>query len=153
MGSLLVRFIEAHGPCIRGVAGRPWSEVTFVPSSRDDREPHPLQTAMERAGGDTVRTLCRGAEPLDWMRASDDGYRPTLDVAGMALLLIDDVFDSGARLQSAASALQLAGADVVAAVPVARVIDPEGGPARDLLARAGAVRFDFGTCGLEQLAG
>jgi hypothetical protein len=155
VGSLLAGFAALHGPCIRRAAGRRWSDVTFVPSSRDDeREPHPLLTAAGRVGLRMAQTLCRGPGPLDAMTASDDGYRVVSEVEGRALLLVEDVFDSGARLQSAASALQLAGADVVAAVTVTRVVDPERGTAvQDLLARATAAEFDFGECCLEHLDG
>jgi adenine/guanine phosphoribosyltransferase-like PRPP-binding protein len=44
-------------------------------------------------------------------------------VAGLRVLLIDDTFTSGANVHSAAPALTTAGAGVVAAVPVGRVID------------------------------
>jgi hypothetical protein len=43
----------------------------------------------------------------------------------MRILLIDDTFTSGARLQSAASALALAGATVVAAFTLGRFIRPD----------------------------
>ena len=43
--------------------------------------------------------------------------------AGLDVLLVDDTFTTGARIQSAASALASAGARVVAAVPIGRVVD------------------------------
>ncbi len=79
--------------------------------------------------------------------ASDEGYRVTQSVCGKSILLIDDTFTTGARLQSAASALQLAGADVVAAVVIGRVINPEFSGA--LWERVSKMPFSFETCCLE----
>jgi predicted amidophosphoribosyltransferase len=153
VAAVLARFLATHGRCIRRVAGCSWSAVTVVPSSSDRPGLHPLETALGRLGWrePMLRPLCRGPGQLADGRASDDGYRVTMDVSGMELLLVDDVMASGARLQSAASALQLAGATVVAAVPVARSLDPDRGdePVRELLARAGASPFDFAECCLE----
>jgi hypothetical protein len=152
VASLLMRFVADHRLCIRRVARRPWSEITLVPSSKDDTQQHPLETALENMGLKTVRTLCRGPGPLGPMVASDDGYRPATKVAGKALLLVDDTYNTGARMHSAASALQLAGADVVAAVPVGRLLDPEQKELTEgFMARARAKPFSFRECCLEQV--
>jgi predicted amidophosphoribosyltransferase len=157
VASLLARFLATHGRCIERAAGGSWSAVVVVPSSADRPGPHPLETALGRLGWrePLIRPLCRGPGRLGRGMASDDGYRVTGDVSGRALLLVDDVLASGARLQSAASALQLAGAAVVAAVPVARSLDPlsPGEPVGELLARAGASPFDFDECCLEDDGG
>jgi hypothetical protein len=63
------------------------------------------------------------------------------------LLLLDDTFTTGARLQSAASALQLAGARMAGAVVVDRFVNPEY--CALLLKRARARPYDFGRCCLE----
>ena len=47
------------------------------------------------------------------------------NVAGKRFLLVDDVYTTGARSQSAASALQLAGGLVVAIVVIGRRINVE----------------------------
>lgn len=74
-----------------------------------------------------------------------------MDVVGTAFLLVDDTLTSSARLQSAASALQLAGADVVAAVTVGRYLNPERSQTDlQLLARARAAPFRFDECCLER---
>ena len=66
------------------------------------------------------------------------------------MILVDDTFTSGARIQSAASALALAGANVVAAVTIGRVINPRFNDATaELWADARGTRFDFDVCCLE----
>ena len=59
------------------------------------------------------------------------------------MLLVDNTFTSGARGQSAASALQLAGAHVA----VGRYVRPDYSPATQAFwDDARATRFDFETC-------
>jgi hypothetical protein len=66
------------------------------------------------------------------------------------VLLVDDTFTSGARLQSAASALALGGATVVAGVVVGRFCNPGFNDAtQQLWDDASERRFSFDTCCLE----
>jgi adenine/guanine phosphoribosyltransferase-like PRPP-binding protein len=82
--------------------------------------------------------------------ASDGGFVAHTDVRGARVLVVDDTFTTGARAQSAASALQLAGARVVAIVPIGRVIDPNHGEhAQAYWTRRVGATFDFGRCCLE----
>lgn len=83
------------------------------------------------------------------MAADETAFEVTADVTGKAFLLVDDILNTGAHLQSAASALQFAGADVMAAVPVAHLLDPGQKGDAALLARAQAEPFDFDVCALE----
>ena len=69
--------------------------------------------------------LERGSTAIDHRRASNTGYVAKRQMKGERVLLIDDTFTSGARAQSAASTLALAGAKVAAIVVVGRVFDPE----------------------------
>jgi adenine/guanine phosphoribosyltransferase-like PRPP-binding protein len=94
-------------------------------------------------------TLLRGSGPMAHNLASDDGFVVRRDVRGARVLVVDDTFTTGARAQSAASALQMAGARVIAIVPVGRVIDPDRGRALAPWTRRSHQRFDFGRCCLE----
>jgi hypothetical protein len=124
--SLLSYFLTTHWDCIEQAVGGAWDVITTVPSSRDRDGEHPLVTAIDRVSlRDQYEPLLqRGSVAIDHLRASDDGYRVKRPLDGERILLVDDTFTSGARAQSAASRLALDGGDVVAIVPIGRVIDP-----------------------------
>lgn len=127
VAALLLRFLSRHGDCICAAASSGWGVLTTVPSSRERGGTHPLEQAIQMAPAlrDRHERLLRpGQGGLDHNRASDQGFEVARDVEAERILLVDDTFTSGARIQSAASALQLAGATVVAGVIVGRVIDP-----------------------------
>ncbi|TMK48013.1 MAG: hypothetical protein E6G66_10625 [Actinobacteria bacterium] len=50
------------------------------------------------------------------------------DVGGLDLVVVDDTFTTGASVQSAVSALRLAGARVIAVVVIGRVVNPDANP-------------------------
>jgi len=71
----------------------------------------------------------------------------TANVRDRQVLLIDDTFTSGAGVQSAASALRMAGAIVPAAVVIGRYIDPDfNQPSRELWNLAHERSFSFERC-------
>ncbi len=94
--------------------------------------------------------LMPGSGRVEHNRARDDGFRVTRSVAGERLLLIDDVMTSGSALQSAASALYIAGASVIASIPIGRFVNPDFND--DTRAMWDAVvpgAFSFASCCLE----
>jgi predicted amidophosphoribosyltransferase len=153
VAALLWRFLAEHGEHIADAAGRPWDLITSVPSTQPRAGGHPLEAALRlarRLAEQYEPTLERGGGPLGHNQASDTGYRVTGNVAGSEILLVDDTFTSGARVQSAASTLALAGANVLAAVPIGRVINPRYNDEAKVLWDAARSRpFDFSRCCLE----
>jgi len=146
-------FLSRHGGCIRTAAGRSWDALTVVPSSSGRAGPHPLiQTLrlIERWDQGVVETMRTGATRIGHNQADDGGFEVIADVGGRSMLLVDDTLTSSARLQSAASALTLAGADVVAGVVVGRVINPDfNQAAKELWERYSRMPFSFDSCCLE----
>ena len=143
--SLLARFLFDHADCLRSCRAGGWDFVTTVPST-SRRGSHPLADALRMVpwlAAQHQETLVRGPGAMDHNLAGDDGFVVRLDVRGARVLVVDDTYTTGARAQSAASALQLVGARVIAIVPVGRVIDPVRG------AHESRQRFDFGRCCLE----
>lgn len=149
IAALFERFLVTHRDCIEGQAGRQWDTITIVPSSKQRPGTHPLETAIRRSPWITDqyrRLLDPGTSPLDHNQMSDTGFAPTEDVSGGAILLLDDTFTTGARAQSAASALLTGGATVIAIVPAARYMNPEWEPSADYLKKAKALTYTFEYC-------
>jgi predicted amidophosphoribosyltransferase len=157
VSAILTRFLARHRRCIRDAAAADWNCITIVPSSAGRSGAHPLEGVIQMSSwlNDQYRPLLQaGSESAQHIRASDHAYVATDDVNGLSVLLLDDTFTSGARAQSAASALGRAGAQVIAMVPVGRVINPEfSAEAAALLTRARSQPFDFNRCCVHLEAG
>jgi phosphoribosylpyrophosphate synthetase len=128
VAGLLGRFIALHGDCIARAAGERWDAVVTVPSGHGRGGPHPLEDAVRLVvplKNELVPALEPGPSPVEHNEARDDGFTVNRDVTDLRVLLIDDVMTSGSALQSAASALQIAGARVVAAAPIGRYVKPD----------------------------
>jgi hypothetical protein len=152
--AILGYFLQLHSDCISEAAGGPWDLITSVPSSTEREGEHPLVRAIKLLPDirdEYVPLLRRGEQPMTHVLASDEGFEPIRELDGERIVLIDDTFTSGARAQSAASALNNAGATVAAIVPIGRVITPSFGPhVEQYWKRQGASVFDFDVCCLCQ---
>lgn len=148
VAALFTRFLDNHDDC---VAPDGWDAITPVPSTQQRAGVHPLRRALgisPRYGEQVEDLLAAGAARITHNRADDDGFRVTGDVQGRRVLLADDMFTSGARIQSAASALTLRGATVVGGIVIGRRYYTDGRHAVVLAeARRGAYRFN--SCALD----
>lgn len=158
LAATLARFHRAHRTCLTRVAGGEFTLVTTVPGTRPERPVeafHPMPRVVGMVGdlmglhrpvllpGDSGSALGRLAR-----RESDErAFHVIGGVGGARVLLVDDLFVSGARVQSAAAALFRAGATAVVALVVARLVDPASTTTgARIWARASAERFDFERC-------
>jgi predicted amidophosphoribosyltransferase len=153
MAALYARFLHRHRPHIVEAAGEDWEVITIVPSSGQREGPHPLEITLglsKYLKPQYKGLLKKGTATISHNKADNEGYDTTEDVTEKRVLLIDDTFTTGARVQSAASALALGGATVVAAVVAARIISPDfSDESRELWEQAGEEPFSFDTCCLE----
>jgi hypothetical protein len=137
--SLFDDFFAAHAACL--AAGGP---VGQVPGLSGD--------VRARFGGcwcDDV--LRRGPGRLGHMRPARDGFavppERRAEVQGRHVLVLDDTYVSGARAQSAAGALRLAGAVSVQIVAAGRVLRPDLVPGHaDFLRRHAAASTPEPAC-------
>ena len=130
VAALVERFFVAHSDYLESRFGV-WDAACIVPST--EREPpHPLERALvhhsARACGRLETLLRRGSAEIAHRRPNRHAFEPVGRVAGRRVLLLDDVLTTGARCQSAATALTAAGADVVLIVVVARRVNPDWRP-------------------------
>lgn len=123
--ALLGRFLQEHRHCLGE-----WDVLTTVPSGSGREGLHPLSRAIAMLGEfrrQLVHVLEPGRIPEGdrHLNAADDRFRVRTSVDGTHALLVDDMFTTGAAVQSAASALQLAGAQAIAAVVLGRYVKPD----------------------------
>lgn len=148
VAALVERFFIQHSASLACSPG-PWDTVCVVPST--DREPpHPLVRSLTDHGADSCGPLepllQRGPERPAHRRPSRQAFKTMTRMTGRRVLLLDDVFTTGARSQSAAYALEDAGAAVPAIVVIARRINPGWRPeVADWWERQFAAPFSWST--------
>ncbi|NUW41304.1 phosphoribosyltransferase [Nonomuraea rhodomycinica] len=154
LAATLARFHRAHLRCLTRAAGGPFTLVTTVPGAGADRPveafdllPRVVQWVSALRGRHRPVLMPggdRAAEAALTRHIPDERAFHVLGrLDGERVLLLDELFVTGARVQSAASALYRAGAEEVVALVVARLADPW---ADTRLADAWARPYDFGRC-------
>lgn len=121
--SVLGRFLEHNSEWLQQI--RP--DLTIVVPSTLRPPPHPLAVLLQRTGASPAEisfALRRTTAELGHNRPNRDAFRTLEDLAGQRVLLLDDVYTSGARAQSAAFTLREAGATVVALCAIGRRYNP-----------------------------
>jgi hypothetical protein len=155
VAAILARFIGLHQRCIEEALSAQVQSIMTVPSTRSPLRSgvHPLELAVRQIGSHSElfqAGIKRGEGPVRHLVASDQAFVVETDVRGLTILLIEDTFTTGARAQSASSALMLAGAARVAVLTVGRVIYPSHNDNCQRIWRAARAHpFDFGRCCLE----
>jgi adenine/guanine phosphoribosyltransferase-like PRPP-binding protein len=150
VAALLAYFLRLHGRCVASAAGEDWDILTIVPSTSGRPGVHPLAQAIARVATldhQYERLLTRGPAVVGHNQANDDAFRLRRQLAGERVLVIDDTFTSGARAQSAASAINLSGGVTVAVLAIGRMFDPGfSDDTADYWAAQSRARFDWATC-------
>lgn len=115
----------ANGDRLDSLTGG-WDYASVVPSTDPRRVPHPLSSVMGPSlwGRPLKEVLRRTDAPIGHRQPNVDAFQPARSVAGRRVLLVDDVFTTGAYGLSAARSLEQAGAHVVAILVLARRVNP-----------------------------
>jgi hypothetical protein len=132
---LLSEFVDGHRQGIEALAGGPWDTVVTVPSSTTPGR-FPVDAVVSAVGSlaaDHRRLLVKGTGRLDHMQASRSGFAvdPGVDPTTLRrhrALVVDDSYTTGARAQSAATALRLVGMGVGVILSLGRVVAPRSCP-------------------------
>ena len=134
LAELVAAFFERHSAC---VAPDGFDKVAVVPSMQVPAEPHPLIATLKsvpQLAHKVVDVLHAGSASVDRNVADRAAYHCADSVVdGDRILLVDDIYTTGAHMQSAAAALGDNGARSISLVAVARHQDPSWPPARRLL--------------------
>jgi hypothetical protein len=134
---LFGELVASHAGCVRAALGGVPDLVAVVPSTQR-LGPPPLESVLGPSGATCAAwplmtwapdALRRGTGTAGHMRpdarafAVAESWRAAL--RGARVLLLDDVYVTGARAQSAAAALRAGGARAVVVAPAGRVVRPD----------------------------
>ncbi len=147
---LILLFLRLHWRCLGTAAGGGFTHLAVVPSTSGRTGPHPLTTLVVPPLHLPIPAIT--VNPV--YPASDRSFHRdrfsveplTVGEPPARVLLLDDTWTTGARVQSLAHALRTSGAVSVIAVVLGRHIKDEYDPARSLLARVRRIPFDIGHC-------
>jgi hypothetical protein len=151
LAATLQRFLRIHRPHIEEAGGVAWDAIQVVPSTRQRHGDHPLEDVIRRTifRDQLVQVLTPTGEEVGHNQPNPAAFAAREDASTRRFLLVDDTFTTGARVQSAAGALSSAGATVVAAVPIGRVIDTNHPTKEAFWRERRSQTFDFDRCCLE----
>jgi predicted amidophosphoribosyltransferase len=153
IAGLLSRFLTEHERCVARAAGvEGFHSVAVVPSTHGHGEvAHPLRQIVAQHVGETSGRHCdalvASGEPCTPHSFDRRRFVPTRRMDGQDVLLVDDVWTTGATAQSAAAVIRHAGARTVAIVVIGRYVNGYWGGIADRLAGLER-RTRSGTCAL-----
>jgi hypothetical protein len=122
-----------------------WTDIAVVPSTRNEGR-HPLSSIVEAAGLNSTEGLLHPMNrPGQHLRYDIESYTANLGVGtDRRILLVEDVYVTGARSQQAAAALTKRGAEVAAILTIGRRVNPEHSvTAARFWSTHSSVPFDF----------
>lgn len=124
VGRIFARFIERNPEWIDSLE----LDGAIVVPSTVRSPPHPLAVLLQTNGSmpfPILTGLSRTSGKLGHNRPNPNAFQVTPELAGKRILLLDDVYTSGARSQSAAFALRSAGATVAGLFVLGRRYNPD----------------------------
>lgn len=147
--ALLLLFLRDHLACVTARTGMPRTHVSVVPSTRGRPGAHPLASLVgDRLGLPWISSAVNPAYGPHDRDFHADWFMPEMPSSGTQIhsLILEDTWTTGARVQSLAHALKLAGAATVATVVLGRHVDPSYAPTGVLLNAIAEPVFDTARC-------
>ncbi len=125
--NLLLVFVADHHGCIaRAARVDRWTHLAVVPSTKGRPGEHPLRALIgDRIQLPWAELTANPKIPSDSRKFHPDRFSAGEDLGGAQILLLDDTWTTGSRVQSASYALRKAGASKVAAIVLGRHVNPE----------------------------
>ncbi|MDG4792993.1 hypothetical protein [Micromonospora sp. WMMD1082] len=150
--AVLLLFLHDHLSCVTAYTGAAPTHAIAVPSTRSRPGSHPLADLVgSRLDLPWITSSVNSAYGPENRDFHADWFTPALPTqqAPIHALILDDTWTTGARVQSLAHALKIAGASTVAAVVLGRHIDPTYLPAKRLLGVIAGPVFDTTRCAVD----
>lgn len=154
LAAVLWRWLAVHEPHVAHRAGTPeFSAITSIPSTKGRPGEHPLKrlvSGIVTGTGTRYRNLLEAQGGDRGRDVVADRFTVVGPVEGVSVLLLDDTWTTGARAQSAAAALKLAGASTVGFVAIGRWFNVEFADNAKWLLRKRRVGWSWDYCCLDQ---
>lgn len=156
LAATLWRWLEIHEQCLLNAArSLGFDLVTTVPSTTGRTNEHPLSDVVGKivVGTDerVQQTLAVNRDNLGPREFSRDRFVAMHEVNGQDVLVIDDTWTTGAKLQAASAALKQAGARRVGGVAIGRWFSrPDYRNNAAWLAEVKRVPWSWSTCCLNE---
>lgn len=130
LSAALWRWLSVHERCLAVAAGiSDFHIITTVPSTSGRKGEHPLSVVVGKiveGSGERVRDLLSlNRTDLQPREPAADRFIATHDVAGRNVLIIDDTWTTGSKIQAASAALKQAGARGVGGLAIGRWLTPD----------------------------
>ena len=127
LAATLWRWLSKHEACLANASGLQsdrFDIITSVPSTSGRSGSHPVTAIVSGIVAGTAEryreVLRLNRDDVPTREVSRDRFVATTDLSGQAVLLIDDTWTTGAKMQSACAALKLGGATRVGGVAIGR---------------------------------
>jgi predicted amidophosphoribosyltransferase len=135
LASAIGEFLRHHKDCLLGADYKgPKPNLVTVPSIQHRSGTHPLREVLQKlppewawVEADVLRAtpaLPHNPPRVPRRLTARQWYEPAGKIRGLKVLVVDDVWETGARQRAAVSALQDAGAQVLGVVVAGRRINP-----------------------------
>ncbi|MDX6295792.1 MAG: hypothetical protein QOH50_4867 [Kribbellaceae bacterium] len=148
--SLGLVFLRWHRSCLEAAAGGRFTHAVVVPSTSGRQGLHPLQKLLGPSTSlPTLQVTSHVAYPADDRTFHADRFTVGSAPPEARVLLLDDTWTTGARVQSLSHALKSAGARSVVAVVLGRHVNAAHEGSKALVDRAREGSFDIRRCVLD----
>jgi hypothetical protein len=143
-------FLRWHRPCLEDRAGGPLTHLTVVPSTRRRPGQHPLLALLgPHTSLPALQASDTGIYPPEDRMFHPDRFSAQMTAAGARILLLDDTWTTGARVQSLSHTFKSAGAQAVVAVVLGRHLNSAHDGSKALVDKARRDTFDIRRCASE----
>jgi hypothetical protein len=142
-------FLRDHLPCLRKAVAGTITHLVMVPSTKGRQGPHPLDKLLGPLLQALPRVPVRVNVAYNDRSFHADWFQAAPCESDSNVLVLDDTWTTGSRIQSLSHALKSAGASSVAAVVLGRHVNPDWDGSKPLLERIRGRRYDPSRCALD----
>lgn len=147
--ALSLVFFRTHISCISNRAGGDFTHLCVVPSTKGRSGAHPMEGILRWSSLPRIQAIGNAGYAPEDRTFHHDRFMVDAVPRGARVLLADDTWTTGARIQSLSHALKVAGANAVVAVVMGRHVNPAHDGSKAIVEQIENEGFDIGRCSLD----